>query len=156
MPSSAQCGHNRDAGVDCNGGPCSSQPCQNGGKCHELSSGSRECICLDGFGGIDCEDQSQSEKGGFSASSSTYSLGIISIITVSVCLAMFFMFLIISYIVMKVVNRDVENNVIVVIPTAPSINDMEMDEQQMDVDLMEARSYTDEESYRKEEVEGNY
>ena len=34
---------------------CSSDPCQNGGTCHELSYGRFRCDCADGILGSTCE-----------------------------------------------------------------------------------------------------
>ncbi|XP_076799980.1 uncharacterized protein LOC143445052 isoform X4 [Clavelina lepadiformis] len=38
-----------------NDGPCSRQPCLNGGKCNDLGDGSYNCTCSDGYSGDSCE-----------------------------------------------------------------------------------------------------
>ncbi|XP_071958015.1 neurotrypsin-like [Antedon mediterranea] len=131
-PDSELCSHQRDAGVDCQGDACSSQPCQNNGRCQIRKSGNRVCTCDAGFEGDLCEAEAQNSYNP-SSPEGTRQLGVVITITIVVCLVTFFLFILISYMIMKAVNRDVDKNVVVVIPTAPSVEQMDMEEGEVDV-----------------------
>ena len=49
------CGFSPADSVVLNDDPCSQHDCQNEALCRSLESGGRECRCLDGFSGEQCE-----------------------------------------------------------------------------------------------------